>query len=142
MPRPTQTPIGIVLSRTTKAVERAFDETLAANGSSRPVWLVLLALRAAQPSAQNGLAAEIGIREATLTHHLAAMETDGLVVRERDPANRRVQQVRMTDEGEATFARLIGVVRAHDRRLRAGLDETEVEALRGTLGRLLANVTP
>lgn len=140
MPRPTDTPIGLLLTRSARAVERAFDEALAAGGGSRPVWLVLMALKASPPRTQAELAAAVGIRAATLSHHLDAMESDGLVTRERLPDNRRVHVVRLTDAGDELFGRLAGVARTHDRRLRAGLDDTEIATLRVLLRHLAANV--
>src|SRR5882757_4210737 len=91
-----QVPIGLTLARTAKAVSRAFDAALVEAGGSLPVWLVLLSLRSGRPGTQRELAEAVGIQGATLTHHLSAMERDDLVVRHRDPANRRVQQVELT----------------------------------------------
>jgi DNA-binding transcriptional MocR family regulator len=42
---------------------------------------------------QRQIAESIGIQGATLTHHLNAMEADGVVTRRRDPTNRRVHVV-------------------------------------------------
>src|SRR3954463_16355519 len=94
--RPTHRPIGLTLSRTSKAVSQAFDEALVQSGGSLPVWLILLSLRTQQLGTQRELAAAVGIQSATLTHHLNAMEADGLLGRERDPDNRRVHRVTMT----------------------------------------------
>jgi MarR family transcriptional regulator for hemolysin len=76
-----------------------------------------------------------------LTHHLNGMETDGLLTRRRDPANRRVHLVELTEQGEAAFHRLRDVAVAHDRRLRAGLAESDLELFRRVLDRMLANVS-
>src|SRR5438105_14044831 len=103
---PPQVPLGLALARTAKAVSRAFDAALVEAGGSLPVWLVLLSLRSGRPGTQRELAEAVGIQGATLTHHLTAMERDGLVVRHRDPANRRTQQVEPTPAGEAVFDRL------------------------------------
>jgi MarR family transcriptional regulator for hemolysin len=35
----------------------------------------------------------VGVREATLTHHLNAMDTRGLITRTRDTANRRIHVI-------------------------------------------------
>ena len=141
MPRPTETPIGLLLARTAKAVDRAFDDVLAAAGSSRSACLILMALKSRPPATQVELAEAIGIRDATLSHHLNALETAGLVTRVRNPGNRRVHQVALTEAGEATCRRLAGVVRGHDRRLRAGLDDGQIAAARAFLERMRANVT-
>ncbi len=128
------------LARTAKAVTRAFDEALAAAGGSRPGWLVLLALKTRRLTNQRELAEAVGIQGATLTHHLNAMETDGLVTRRRDPDNRRIHLVELTPAGEAAFHQLRGVALAHDQRLRAGLDDDELRELGRLLGRLRDNV--
>jgi MarR family transcriptional regulator for hemolysin len=83
----------------------------------------------------------VGIQGATLTHHLNAMEADGLITRRRDPANRRVHQVRLTDDGEILFQLLAAAAATHDRRLRTNLGADEVAALEGLLERLRHNVT-
>src|SRR6266702_4248695 len=78
-PEGFRVPIGLRLNQAARVVERAFDEALAEAG---------------------------GIREATLTHHLNAKDDRGLITRTRDAANRRVQVVALTGDGEAAFMRL------------------------------------
>lgn len=140
MPRPSRPPIGLHLARTARSVSRAFDDALAQVGGSVPVWLVLISLKSQQVRNQRELAEAVGIREATLTHHLNAMDEQGLITRRRDPANRRVHLVELTEAGEDAFQRLRGAATAFDQRLRAGLSGDEVSQLEALLGRLAANV--
>ena len=142
MTKPAGRPIGLTLARTAKIVSRAFDDALAAAGGSTPVWLILISLKTQPTNNQRELARAVGIQGATLTHHLNAMEADGLITRRRDPANRRVHQVRLTERGETLFHRLATAARAHDARLRTGLGEEELATLEHLLDRLLANVAP
>jgi MarR family transcriptional regulator for hemolysin len=138
--QPTGRPIGLSLARTAKIVGRAFDDALAAAGGSAPIWLILISLKTHPTSNQRELAKAVGIQGATLTHHLNAMEADGLITRRRDPANRRVHQVRLTEQGESLFHRLATAARAHDKRLRAGFGGPELATLEELLGRLRDNV--
>ena len=138
--RPARTPIGLELARAARTVSRAFDDALAEAGGSLPVWLVLLNLKTRKLSSQRDLAEAVGVREATLTHHLNAMDTQGLVTRTRDPANRRVHVVELTPAGEAAFVRLAEAATAFDRRLRDGLTDTDLDGLAALLGRLASNV--
>ncbi|GEL21008.1 MarR family winged helix-turn-helix transcriptional regulator [Pseudonocardia asaccharolytica] len=140
MPPPASRPIGLTLARTARAVSRAFDARLAEAGGSLPVWLILLSLRTQALGNQRELANAVGIQGATLTHHLNAMERNGLVTRRRDPANRRVHLVELTPAGKELFGRLRETAIAHDRRLRRGLTSAEVASLEQLLDRLHVNV--
>ena len=75
-------PLGLHLARATKEISKAFDDALAEAGGSGPMWLVLISLKTRPRASQRELADAVGIREATLTHHLNAMDASGLI----DPA--------------------------------------------------------
>jgi MarR family transcriptional regulator, transcriptional regulator for hemolysin len=140
VPAPFPLPIGLRLAQVARVVERAFDEALAEAGGTLPVWLVLLNLKLRKPANQRELAEAVGVREATLTHHLNAMDARGLVTRTRDAANRRVQVVALTEAGEATFVRLRETAIAFDAKLRADLADADLATLSTLLGHLAANV--
>lgn len=140
--RPAQTPVGLELARTARTVSRAFDDALAEAGGSLPVWLVLLAMKTRNLASQRELAEAVGIREATLTHHLNAMEAAGLISRQRDPANRRIHIVELTSAGDQMFMALRAAAIDFDERLRGGISEQEISRLRGLLARLAGNAEP
>jgi MarR family transcriptional regulator for hemolysin len=140
MPEPFPVPIGLRLNQAARSVGRAFDKALADAGGSLPVWLILLNLTIGRPGTQRDLAEAVGIREATLTHHLTAMDADGLITRTRDAANRRVQVVTLTDKGNEAFLALRAAAIAFDAQLRAGLDDADLATLTTLLSRLSANV--
>src|SRR6202789_3968070 len=140
VPAPFPLPIGLRLNQTARAVERAFDEALAEAGGTLPVWLILLNLKVRKPANQRELAEAVGVREATLTHHLNAMDARGLITRTRDTSNRRVQVVTLTEAGEPAFVRLRKTAMAFDATLRAGLADDDLATLSTLLGHLSANV--
>jgi MarR family transcriptional regulator for hemolysin len=123
-----------------RVVNRAFDDALAEAGGSLPVWLVLLNLKINPRASQRELADAVGVREATLTHHLNAMESSGLLARRRDPGNRRIHIVDLSEDGNALFLRLRDAALSFDRRLREGLPEADLDWLGRQLDRLAANV--
>jgi MarR family transcriptional regulator, transcriptional regulator for hemolysin len=140
--RPERTPIGLYLTHRSRAISRAFDDALAAAGGSLPVWLVLVNLKMRSVASQRELAQAMGIKEATLTHHLNAMETAGLITRQRDPANRRIHVVELTEAGESSFGRLREAAFVFDTQLRRNVTDQEIATLESLLGRLAANVAP
>jgi MarR family transcriptional regulator for hemolysin len=140
MPPPARPPIGLKLARTAKAVSGAFDDALAAAGGSLPIWLILISLKTQRLGNQRELAEAVGIQGATLTHHLNAMESAGLLTRRRHPDNRRIHIVELTASGDAMFHRLRTAAVTFDQRLRAGVTAGEVAVLEQLLDRLHHNV--
>jgi len=134
-------PIGLRLARTARVVTQAFERAMAEAGGTASAWQVLLLVRSEQWGTQSKMAEAMGITGATLTHHLNALESQGLVRRWREESNRRVQQVALTDKGEALFERLREVAVRHDERLRSQLSDEETAQLAELLEKLQAGVT-
>jgi len=132
-------PIGMNLGRTAKLVAQAFDAALVEAGGTLPVWLTLLSVKSSELANQRELAGMIGIQGATLTHHLNAMEAQGLLTRRRDPENRRVHQVALTEAGEALFEKLRNAALAFDKRLRAGIPDDRLAEFADMLALLRRN---
>jgi MarR family transcriptional regulator, transcriptional regulator for hemolysin len=139
---PTAEPIGRVLDSTAKLLSRAFDQRLAEAGGTRPGWLILLALKQQRWRTQQDLAGAVGIEGPTLTHHLDSMEKAGLIERSRDHDDRRIVRVELTDTGEKLFLELAKAAMGFDQRLREGVSDRELDAVRRVLERLRANVAP
>jgi MarR family transcriptional regulator for hemolysin len=133
-------PIGLRLTQTARVVSQAFERAMVEAGGSASTWQVLLLVRSRNWDKQSELAEAMGVTSATVTHHLNGLERDGLIRRWREPGNRRVQRVELTDDGVAMFDRLRSVAAEHDARLRALLGEAEAEQLDALLARLAAGV--
>lgn len=129
--------LGRTLWETTQVVNRAFERTLAEVGGSRAVWFIFLALAAQEHATQRDLAATVGITEATLTHHLNALELRALVTRTRDERDRRIQRIEFTEEGRAAFERILAAATAFNRRLVTAVGG-DLDTLYAALDRLAA----
>ena len=140
--KPYDTPIGLQLAHTSKAVSRAFNDALAEASGSIPTWLILTSLMGETWPAQHRLARAMNIEGPTLTRHLDGLEEAGLVVRRREADDRRAVRVELTEAGRARHSELLQAVIAFNKRLRAGLSEDEIARLRDLLTRLEANVEP
>lgn len=138
--RPASPPIGLQLSRTARLATTAFERAMSEAGGSAAAFQVLVLVRSGEWNTQAGMAEAMGITGATLTHHLNAMEAQGLVRRWREPTNRRVQRVELTAEGAALFDRLRRVAARHDQRLRAKLTAAEAAQLGELLGKVEAGL--
>jgi DNA-binding MarR family transcriptional regulator len=138
--RTVKEPIGRQLAMTAKLVAHEFNAALVGAGGSLPTWLVLSMVLNTDWSTQHGIARALGIEAATLTRHLDALEEAGLVVRRRDGSDRRAIHVEPTDAGRELHGALRSAAVAFDKRLRAGLDDAELEQLRTFLLRIEANL--
>ncbi len=136
---PAAEPIGLLVTRTARSLNRAFETTVADAGGSLATWLVLASLKGGVHPSQQSIADALGLEGPTLTHHLNRMEASGLVTRTRNPTNRRVHDVALTDQGEALFFSLLIVVRDFDEQLRAGLSDRDIATLRRLVQRLADN---
>jgi len=141
MAAPHAFPIGLRLNQAARVVGQQFDRALGEAGGSLPVWLVLLSLTGGRTTTQRELAGLIGITEATLSHHLAAMERQGLVARARNETNRRVHDVAVTEAGQRLFRALREAAVAFDARLNDGLSTADRVRLGELLEHLVGNIS-
>jgi DNA-binding MarR family transcriptional regulator len=96
---------------------------------SREYWL--LALAGLGNFSQHEIAGQFGLDPSSLVALLDALERRGLLRRERNPNDRRVQWVKRTEEGERLFARALPRARRAEARQLAALsadDQTQLVA--------------
>jgi DNA-binding MarR family transcriptional regulator len=76
-----------------------------ADGLSPTAAATLATLERSGPRRLTALAVQGGVTQPAMTQLIARLEDTGLVRREADPADGRVVQVRLTDQGRDTLAR-------------------------------------
>jgi DNA-binding MarR family transcriptional regulator len=105
-----------------------------------PPQVGLLGLIAASPGqSQQALAGVLGMPPSRLVGLVDALADRGLVERRRNPADRRLHALHITEAGEAMRTEIAGVGQAHDDALCRSLDEGERETLRALLSRIAAD---
>ena len=62
------------------------------------------------------------------------------MTRRRDPANRRVHVLELTEEGEVVFERLAKAAIGFDRRVSAGISDQDLAVAREVFAKLRQNV--
>jgi DNA-binding MarR family transcriptional regulator len=81
------------------------------------------------PLSQRDLAVRLGLEKSTVSRMAAEMERKGLLVRERDPDNRRLYRLRLTDQGRAIHRGIASTFHDHYVRWVAALTDAERDAL-------------
>src|SRR5580704_3169021 len=112
------------------------------SGLSLTAAATLATLERSGPSRLTSLAAREGVTQPAMTQLIARLQESGLVRRTADPADGRVVQVRLTDEGRATLARRRAVRAERLAEVLARLSPAEQAALAAALPAIdaLANV--
>ncbi|WP_319436010.1 MarR family winged helix-turn-helix transcriptional regulator [Mycobacterium sp. RTGN5] len=81
------------------------------------------------PLSQRELADRLRLEKSTVSRMIADLERLGLVERERDPASRRTNRLRLTHEGRALHVRIAANYKEQFRHWAAGLSDAEAAAL-------------
>lgn len=87
------------------------------------------------PRRMGQIAEDLNTQPSTVTAVADALEENGLVMRERDPDDRRAWQLRLTDAGQNARRELIDTTVEKFREI-TGLDQAEIEVLAGLMDRV------
>jgi len=85
---------------------------------------------------QVDLAATLGTDRATMMAMIDRLEQRGLVVRRRSAADRRRQELNLTEDGERTLERTKRAIAKHERRFTSRFTADELKALFNALSRI------
>lgn len=97
--------LAVELSTDLERVVGLFRSLVQPSGLSMTAAATLTSLERDGPSRLTGLAAREGVTQPAMTQLISRLQDAGLVNREADPADGRVVQVSITEEGKATMAR-------------------------------------
>jgi MarR family transcriptional regulator, organic hydroperoxide resistance regulator len=101
-----------LLTRAGQAVGRFHRRAAATHGLSTTAMGVLGALSRSAGASHRELAARLGVTPATLTPVVDALEAAGDLTRDRDPADRRVVRLSITESGRARIVAASAAVEA------------------------------
>jgi MarR family transcriptional regulator, lower aerobic nicotinate degradation pathway regulator len=123
---------GMLLVKIGRVGERWFTEALKPIGLTPRHLGVLFEVRA-RPTSQQALIDSIGVDASKLVGLLNDLEADGLIVRRRDPDDRRRHIVEVSKEGRARLAAAEEAAAKVEERLFAGLEQEQRKQLHGLL---------
>lgn len=113
------------------------DQPQPGNRLSLSEGWALLELAEAEPLTQRDLTERLGLEKSTVSRLVGGLEHRGLLLRCRNPADRRFLQVVMTEEGRTAVSRLAEAMLERHDRIFAAMTPAEREALATGLAALV-----
>jgi DNA-binding MarR family transcriptional regulator len=134
--------LGARLAKSTRRIIASERPVLTRHGLSMWEYIVLSSLSVRPSGTQLALADAIGYDKTRLIVILDALESEGLLVREPDPADRRARIVALTPAGEAKVRNARDDIHAMEDKLLGELSSRERAALDRALSRLVVVDAP
>jgi DNA-binding MarR family transcriptional regulator len=132
--------IGKLLRRAHGAFSREFRGRLAEKGVTFGEFIHLERLWEEDGLNQTEISRRVEITTASSTQIIETLERRGLIVRKRNPGDRRNLNVFLTRAGNALEKELLECARATNRLARAGLSDGDTLTLFELVGRIIANL--
>ena len=129
------------IGETAHALRRAFDRRAVTLGVTRAQWKVLFRLSRMPRLRQVELADMLDVEPITLSRIVDRLQEAGLVARVADPADRRAWRLELTDKAQPLIAELRKLAEVLVDEAFAGLDPTEIEAMRASLQTIRDNLS-
>lgn len=123
------------------AVRSHLDDLVKPAGITAAQYTVLTVLRRHDGMSSAQLARHSFVRAQSMADVVAALEGRGLITRRRDPANRRVLLISLTEAGHLLLAGHDDAVHALEERMLSGLTKNQQATLEDYLGRCRSALT-
>lgn len=134
--------LGSLVGMTARQWRRAVDQRLQPFDLTEATWLPLVYLaRSPAPLRQKDLAVALSVESPALVRVLATLEAAGLISREDDAADRRARAISVTPAGRRLAERVEHVSADLERELTEEFSQSDVEATRRVMARILGRLT-
>jgi DNA-binding MarR family transcriptional regulator len=134
--------LGYLIRYAHRAFVKALAQELEPHGILTGEWTALRVLWMDEGLTQVELAERMRVEKASLTGVLGALEVKGLIVRERNPRDRRKVNLRLTAAGRRLETRLIACGHAVNEKAARGLPPARVGEMRALLNTMIDNLEP
>jgi len=129
------------IAETAHALRRSFDRRAATLGVTRAQWKVLFRLSRQPGLRQVELADKLDVEPITLSRIIDRLAEANLVERTADPSDRRAWRLQVTETAQPLIAKLRKLAEGLVDDAFRGLNERELEVMRGNLARIRENLT-
>lgn len=132
--------LGFLIHDVSRLRRSAFDRVLKHLNVTRSQWWVLAYLSREDGMTQSQLAEELDLGKVAVGGLIDRLEKSGLLRREADPSDRRVNRVFLEPKSKQLIARMRKVSHQLNAEILRGLADTKLETTAGTLDQMKRNL--
>lgn len=134
--------LGFLISDVSRLLRKRFDERARLIGVTRQQWRTLSVLKRHEGSNQGMLAELLEVEPITLGRMIDRLEEAGWVERRRDPGDRRVWRIHLTDAAQPILLQLKGIADSLFVDAAEGISADDQARLHALLEQLRDNLNP
>ncbi len=134
--------LGFLISDVSRLLRKRFDERARLIGVTRQQWRTLSVLKRNEGSNQGMLADLLEVEPITLGRMIDRLEEAGWVERRRDPGDRRVWRIHLTDAAQPILLQLKGIADSLFVDAAEGISAEDQAKLHALLEQLRDNLNP
>lgn len=134
--------LGFLISDVSRLLRKRFDERARLIGVTRQQWRTLSVLKRHEGSNQGMLAELLEVEPITLGRMIDRLEEAGWVERRRDPGDRRVWRIHLTDAAQPILLQLKGIADSLFVDAAEGISVEDQAKLHALLEQLRDNLNP
>lgn len=134
--------LGFLISDVSRLLRKRFDERARLIGVTRQQWRTLSVLMRHEGSNQGMLAELLEVEPITLGRMIDRLEEAGWVERRRDPGDRRVWRIHLTDAAQPILLQLKGIADSLFVDAAEDISATDQAKLHALLEKLRDNLNP
>lgn len=134
--------LGFLISDVSRLLRKRFDERARLIGVTRQQWRTLSVLKRHEGSNQGMLAELLEVEPITLGRMIDRLEEAGWVERRRDPGDRRVWRIHLTDAAQPILLQLKTIADALFVDAAEGISSDDQTKLHALLEQLRSNLNP
>ncbi|GLC31572.1 MarR family winged helix-turn-helix transcriptional regulator [Clostridium omnivorum] len=133
--------IGFITNKASKKIAEVFNDRLMSYGITRVQWIALYYLLKDGKASQKELADKMNIKESTIVRLIDRLEKEKYVERVKEPENRRITYIILTDSGKNRITELIPEGEKMKDSISKGITDEEFETFNRVLQKMIDNIS-
>lgn len=132
--------IAFVTNKHNKEITEAFNQRLLNHGITRVQWIALYYIGDSEGITQKQLSAILESNESSIVRLIDRMEKENIVKREKDPTDRRITRLYLTEEGMKKREEIIPIGEKFSKDLIEGISNKDLDTFKEVLNKIVENL--